>query len=117
MNLVHALEQPPDIEFHLTDGVFVKQMYLKQANTFIPQHAHSYSHHSMLAAGAVKVWQDGILMGVYHAPAAILIRANIKHTFMSVKPDTVIYCIHNVTRTGEVEINAEHNLENIKLGD
>lgn len=67
-------------------------------------------HMSMLALGSVRVWQDGVYSGDYTAPAGIKIPANVKHTFMSLEPNTIIYCIHNTARTGQVEINQEHHL-------
>jgi len=101
-------------EFVCTDGVFIKQMHLQVAFTFVPQHQHRYSHHSMLARGSVRVWRDTKWLGDYQAPTAILIPAGEKHTFMSLEPDTVLYCIHNVQGRGAVEITGEHQL-NVSL--
>jgi hypothetical protein len=105
-----SVEQPPDISFACEDGIFVKQMYLKDAMTVVPQHAHEYDHISMLAVGSVRAWADGELMGEFAAPCPITIRARVKHTFLTLEPGTTIYCIHNTSRTGEVEIHAEHQI-------
>lgn len=98
------------VEIVCTDGIFIKQMVCKEANLLVPQHAHKYSHHSMLATGSVRVWCDDKLKGDYIAPRSIFIKANSKHKFLSLEPNTVIYCIHRIDRTGEVEIEAEHEL-------
>lgn len=103
--------QPDSIEFQGADGVLVKSMVCKMAGTIVPQHAHEYDHMSMLAVGAVKVWADGEYLGTYHAPAAITIKAGTKHRFETVQDYTIIYCIHNVSRTGEIDISDQHALD------
>jgi hypothetical protein len=56
------------------------------------------------------MWQDEKLIGDFRAPYPIFIAAKVKHTFQSLEPNTLIYCIHNAARTGSVEIHAEHQL-------
>jgi hypothetical protein len=101
------VEIPEGIEIHTSDGVFIKQMCLPRAGIFIPQHSHTYDHHSMLATGSIRVWRDDKLVGDFKAPAGILIGAGTKHTFMSLEP-SVVYCIHNIERTGGVDVLEEH---------
>lgn len=98
------------VEIVCTDGVFIKQMVCKLKNTLIPQHSHKHSHHSMLATGAVRVWCDGELKGEYHAPSAIFIKEGCKHKFITLEDNTIIYCIHNISRTGEVDVLEEHQI-------
>lgn len=97
-------------EIYIADDIFTKQMHIKNEGMFIPQHSHNYEHMSMLAHGSVRVWKDGVFSGDYKAPVGIKIPANTKHTFMSLEPDTIVYCIHNVSRSGKVEITQEHSL-------
>jgi hypothetical protein len=103
-------DQPPVWEHTSVDGVFVKQMYLKDAGTLVPQHAHVFDHTTMLAVGSVRVWVDGVLQGDFMAPAPLFIKAKVKHSFLSLEPDTLLYCIHNIKRTGTVQIHAEHQI-------
>jgi len=103
-----CIEQPPIWEHAAPDGIWIKQMLLKDAGTLVPQHAHVYDHTSMLAVGSVRMWADGVLVGEFKAPHPIFIKAKVKHAFLSLEPDTLIYCIHNVSRTGSVEIHEEH---------
>lgn len=110
-----ACEQPALWEHTSVDGVFIKQMLLKDAGTMVPQHAHEYDHTSMVAAGSVRVWIDGELAGDYAAPRPLFIKARAKHTFQSLQPQTLIYCIHNVKRTGRVQIHAEHQLNSARI--
>lgn len=97
----------PDVEFSMPDGIFIKQMLLENAGMYVPQHSHSYDHTSMLAVGSVRAWCDGVLLGDYKAPMPITILAGTKHTFMSLVPNTIIYCIHNLRDHG-LEIESEH---------
>ena len=106
----------PEVEFSIQDGIFIKQMYMYRSGIYVPQHSHKYSHSSMLARGSVRCWKDGKLFGDFTAPTPINIDAGVKHTFMSLEPDTIIYCIHRTDRTGEVEIKDNHELNIDKLG-
>lgn len=98
-----------NIEFYSADDVFVKVMHLPEAGLLVPQHSHEYSHLSMLAVGSVRVWRDDVLLGDFHSPAGIEIEAKCKHRFLSLEP-SIIYCIHNVSRTGKYEFLEEHQL-------
>lgn len=103
--------QPHGVEIKMADGIFVKQMILDAAGTVVPQHSHTYEHLSMLALGRILVWKDGIFFGEFSAPTGIPIAAHAKHTFVSISDQVIIYCIHNIERSGEVDIHAEHQLE------
>lgn len=103
-------DQPPVVDIKMADGVFIKQMLIKKAGTFVPQHSHTYDHTSMLAVGAARVWEDGKLVGDFIAPAGLLIKAHTKHTFQALVDGTIVYCIHNVSRTGIVDVDEEHQL-------
>lgn len=111
--LGRAPEQPPVVEIKMADGVFIKQMAIAKAGTLIPQHSHAYDHTSMVAVGAVRVWCDGKLLGDFRAPTGILIKAFSKHTFQALEQGTIVYCIHNVSRTGDVEIMEEHRFPGV----
>lgn len=107
----HALrEQPPLVEISLAPGLFVKQMLIAKAGSWIPQHSHAHGHLSMLAVGAVHVWKDGHSLGRFDAPCGILIEAGCKHTFAALVDNTIIYCIHRVDADGNPEILEEHQL-------
>lgn len=103
-----CIQPPDDVEFQ-ADGVFVKQMFIEEAGTLVPQHSHVYDHLSMLATGSIRIWEDGVLKGDKVAPAAIFIKANVKHKFLSLRDKTIIYCIHKL-RGPSVEIAEEHQL-------
>lgn len=92
------------------DGVAIVQMVLPKANDVIPQHAHAYDHHTLVARGRVRVWADGRNIGEYGEREAVLIRAGQKHLIVALEDNSVAYCIHNASREGKVEILAEHKL-------
>lgn len=102
---------PESIEFHCADGVFIKTIGVVPAGAVIPQHSHVHAHNTLIARGSVRAWCDGKLMGDFKAPNVIYIRANAKHTFQTLEADTLLCCVHNIMRTGDVEIAEIHELE------
>lgn len=108
--LAAAPDQPYEVDIMMADGIFIKQITVPNAMTLIPQHAHVYDHTSMIAVGAFRVWKDGALLGDIHAPTGLLIEAGAKHAFLSLTDGATLYCIHNVSRTGEMEIQEEHQI-------
>lgn len=105
-----CLEQPAGWDHTTPDGVFIKQMHLKDKGTLVPQHAHVYPHTTMLARGKLRVWRGDTLLGDFEAPYPIFIEAKIKHSLLSLEPDTVAYCIHNVHDTMQVRVFEEHQV-------
>jgi quercetin dioxygenase-like cupin family protein len=103
-------EQPFSVQITMPDGIFVKSMCVAKAGTVIPQHAHAYEHSSFVALGSVRVWKDGVLLGDFSAPRFILIPPRTKHRFQTLEDGTIVFCIHNISRTGAVEIAEEHHL-------
>jgi quercetin dioxygenase-like cupin family protein len=102
--------EPYGIEVHEADGLFLKQMFIPKRDTTIPQHAHAYDHLSMLVKGSVGVWKNGVFDQCYKAPKGILIKAGIKHLFLSLTDDTEIWCVHSLGTEKVVKILAEHDL-------
>ena len=90
-----AEEQDDLPEFHFADGVMVKQIPFRKAGIGRPGHSHTYDHTSMLATGALRVWEDGKLVGDFKAPTGIFIKAGVFHTFVALEDNTILYCIHN----------------------
>lgn len=110
LHFERAAQQPESVEIKMADGIFVKSYLIHRAGTFIPQHAHKHEHLTMLAAGSIAAWKDGHYLGTFTAPAGIVIEANSKHTFEALVDNCLLYCIHNISRTGDAEIAEEHQL-------
>lgn len=102
--------QPVQTNMTMCEGLFVKHCVF-DAGSWIPQHSHSTEHLSVIAAGAVRVWQDGVELGEFHAPAGITIKAHCKHTFLALEPNTTILCVHRVEDGEEPDIHEESDLE------
>ena len=106
----YETEQPDNWEFVGADGVFIKQMDLPKKGMVVPQHAHVYDHYTMLAKGSLQVIRDGVEIGIFHAPKPIFIPAKSKHLLIAMEDDTLAYCVHNLSHTGEVDIFEEHTV-------
>lgn len=106
-----TITQPDEVDWTTSDGVFIKSIHIRNAGSFMRQHAHTHDHTSMIARGAVFVWKDGKLDKRYQAPALIHIRAGVWHTFQSLVDDTTVLCIH---RLGN-EILEKHGLSEADL--
>jgi quercetin dioxygenase-like cupin family protein len=104
-------KQPEQVEIHSTDGLYVRQIAVELAGTTLPQHSHVWDHLTMVARGSVHVWAGDDPVGKrYNAPTGIMIKAGVKHTFMTLDDDTVMYCIHNLMGEDAVKILEEHQL-------
>jgi len=103
-------EQPPVVEWVEADGLFIKQLFIAKEGTIIPQHAHVFDHVSLVAVGAIRVWKDDVLAGDVVAPTPVFIAAGVKHKFMALEPNTLIFCCHNLKGEAAVKILAEHDL-------
>ena len=101
--------QPVETNITMCDGLFVKHAVFAK-DSYIPQHSHDAEHLSIVATGAVRVWQDGTLLGDYRAPAGIVIKARAKHLFRALEPDTAVLCVHRLDTDGNLPSHEEHHL-------
>ena len=104
------MKQPIATDIKMTDDLFVKTYAITEAGTIMPQHAHTYDHVSLLAFGSMRVVADGVMLGDYHAPKGILIKAGVKHTMMTLTDNVVFACIHALHGTDDILIAEEHQL-------
>jgi len=86
----------PDVEHHFSDGLYAKEISLPKGYV-IGQHAHKYSHLSVLAKGKVLVETDD-WKKEYSAPACIDIKAETYHKITTIE-DTTWFCIHATEET------------------
>jgi len=107
---VRAQCQPYGDEYLAADGVFIKEMRIPKSGTIVPQHSHEYDHTSFLAQGRISARADGVDIGEFVAPTPIFVKAGVKHSFLSLEDNTLVLCIHNVSRTGAVEVREEHQI-------
>lgn len=111
MNVERAELQPTITKYKAEeDGIALVFMHVHHKHTIVPQHSHSYSHLTAILSGRVRVMLDGEEKGEYSAPSFLRIPARTKHLFVTLEDDTVIECIHNVSRSGDIEITEEHQI-------
>ncbi len=110
-----AEEQPMEEDIRTADGIFIKRVAALEAGTYLPQHAHVWDHTTLLTNGRIEVWQGSLVdwvgaATIYQAPAAIFIKAGVKHLFRILEDNTVLWCIHNLKGAQAVEVLEEHDL-------
>lgn len=106
-----APNQPVSIEIKLTDDLFVKTATVADAGTIIPTHSHRWDHITLLAYGSMRVMADGDLLGDFTGPVGILIKAGVKHMFLTTSPGVVFACIHAVRGADDIGIDELHEIE------
>jgi quercetin dioxygenase-like cupin family protein len=80
-----------NIIHHFADQLYAKETIIK-AGEHLLQHAHNFSHLSILAKGKVIVTtEEG--QQVVEAPACLEIKAHVQHSVKALT-DCVWYCIH-----------------------
>ena len=89
-------DQPISTEATI-DGAFLKTVVLPALGSMVPQHAHATAHLTAVVRGGIRVWVNGKLDRDYHAPEGVVIPAGDLHHFQTIKPDTRLLCIHDVT--------------------
>ena len=95
-------EIDPQIEHHFSDGLYAKRMFIPK-NYEVGQHAHKYSHLSILAKGRVLLKTDENVKE-YVAPTCIEIKSGIHHTIQSLE-DSEWYCIHATDEKDEKKVD------------
>lgn len=105
-----VLPQAETLGLLIVDEVFVKSHRLPIKGMMVPQHVHRYPHISLCAGGAVRVEAKGLAPRTLYAGDMVTIAAGVSHLFTALADNTLVACIHNASRTGDVEIEAEHNL-------
>lgn len=109
-NLIAADEQPHTVETYTADGLYIMDIQIPKAESLVPQHAHAYDHTTLIVTGKVRIWLGEDIIGEKTAPDHIFIPAGTKHTFQTLVDDVRLCCIHNISRSGKVEITEEHQI-------
>ena len=88
-------------------GFYFRSVLLQNIGDVVTQHTHDYDHATYIGNGKVKLYVDGVEQGDYFAGRAVEVKANTKHHFVALEPNTRLTCVHLVEK-------AEHN-KNIPL--
>lgn len=94
--MVGTFAVDPGIVHNFSDGLYAKQMTIPKGYV-AGQHAHTFSHLSILAKGKVIVKTDTTEQ-IYEAPACIEIRKNVNHMITALD-DSVWFCVHATDET------------------
>lgn len=109
LQFVRAPHQPIITKMRAeADGIEVWHNRIHKAGTILPQHSHCFPHLTVIAQGSVRVILDNEVKGEFAAPSCLIIPAGQAHTFVTLEDNTVLECIHNVTRTGKIEIAGDN---------
>jgi quercetin dioxygenase-like cupin family protein len=95
-------EVDPQVEHHFSDGLYAKRMVIPKGFE-AGQHAHKYSHLSILAKGRVLVKTDDT-QKEYVAPACIEIKLGVNHVIQALE-DSEWYCVHATDETGADKVD------------
>jgi quercetin dioxygenase-like cupin family protein len=95
-------EVDPQVEHHFSDGLYAKRMVIPKGFE-AGQHAHKYSHLSILAKGRVLVKTDGA-QKEYAAPACIEIKLGVNHVIRALE-DSEWYCVHAIDETDAEKVD------------
>ena len=98
-----ALQQPVSTDTAPYGGILLKRHVLPAEGLYVAQHAHAYDHITVVAAGGLRAWCDGRLLGDFLAPAELPIPAGSMHAFMALAAETLVYCVHAAATYAETE--------------
>ena len=87
---------------NFSDNLYAKQMFIPKGY-IVGQHAHKYSHLSILAKGKVVVKTDNGEDN-YEAPACLEIKEGVYHAIEALE-DSVWFCIHATTETDVAKVD------------
>ena len=103
--------EAPFVQFAEADDMWVRTYTLEKAGYMVPQHAHEHDHITLLSQGSVEAWKDEENIGIFNAPAMLVIPAGSKHRFLALTNNVLLSCLHNLRGTDlkEPKIKEQHN--------
>ena len=85
------------------DGIHTEAVRIFKAGAKTGYHAHAYDHTTVIVRGSVEAFADGEPLGRFGEMESLLIRAGALHQFTALEDDTTFVCVHNVSRTGDID--------------
>ena len=89
----NPMSNSPDLKIASVSNLWVKMMHFNKAGDFIPGHAHTFDHISLLSTGSVEVLVEKEST-IFTAPAIIYIKKELTHRITALESGTVVSCIH-----------------------
>lgn len=96
------------MDWEEADGIGIRYAVF-ESGTIVPQHSHPYEHVSAIPFGEGEVESDGGINQSFAGPCMFVIPAGVKHLF-HFRTRGMLMCIHNTSRSGEIEVAAEHQI-------
>lgn len=93
---VKPIKEQPVEHIEVVCDIYFRTVFLEEAGTLIPQHAHSHDHATFVGSGKVRLWVNEVWKGDFVAGKAIEVKANESHVFMSLEPNTRLTCVHDL---------------------
>ena len=96
------MELRPEIVEYIEEvaGLYFRSILLPDVGLRVPQHVHPYDHATYCGNGSARIYVEGKETGVIVAGQATEVKANLKHEFEALEPNTRLTCIHD-TRSAE----------------
>jgi quercetin dioxygenase-like cupin family protein len=101
-------KQPEAMDWEEADGIGIRYAVF-EADSYVPQHSHSYEHVSSIPFGEGTIQRDGDEPKPFKGPCFIVIPAHAKHLFHFTTRG-MLMCIHNTSRSGSIEVEEEHQI-------
>lgn len=92
----HKLHDLPVERITEVGGLYFRSVLFTDAGIIIPQHVHDHDHVTFVGSGRFRGWKDGEWIGDRVAGQAFEIPAGSSHLFMSLEPNSLLTCVHNV---------------------
>ena len=84
----------PPVEFvGEEEGISARTTILAKAGDCVGQHAHQYSHATLIGSGSVRMWVDGAWEGDFKRGSLAGVKAGGVHIFQALEDDTLMSCL------------------------
>lgn len=114
VELVEILDGVTSSVVCIADGIETEVVCIHKKDTHCGQHSHVWDHVTSVVRGAVEMWADGKFVRVLREMDAVVIPAFVKHYFVALEDSSTYVCVHNISRTGKIDVAALHKLEEVR---
>ena len=74
---------------------YYRSVFIEKMGKCIKQHTHDYAHDTLVCAGRVRGWANGVWVADKGPGEAFTIEVSVEHLFQSLEDGTRLVCIHN----------------------